>query len=594
MTLFVYVGGVDVSGSIRLEGGIAELTEAADGEPNECQLTIDDPTGVMTFTELAAVIVTETACSQPRCYTGIVTKAVQRRGPFRNGAGRVWDLSITDLNERLHRRVLYLASAKRPAETGTARLTWLLASGGLSGLVWNNGKVMANAWNYDATDYRQSYADDVLASVVDAASAGRWTAFAYWDPSAPSGQEPSLFYGEVTTTTFDSTLSISNVLADVNNTTVFAPAEDSEVTADGAPIYDGVLVVGPFGQLYRQLASTYATFAIHRDAVYETIRNNNLTSASLHADAFLAKHAGQVDTIGVTVTLPRDKVNLIAAGMRIAVKFSHLAGYTTSTYTRVTRRTFTFTEGTNEYYDVHLELSTRGIDQDGGGGNPGDFPHQPPGSAINYAEGSFTFVIDGTGSSAGAGVPTPFGASSTTSTTNAASFQIVDGSSYDWSFTLHQIGADNPPDAGFHLLAGTDAAHLWDGIGGGTQTQTGTFLAIATRDVWIYASSGADGHIPHTIVCDWVVNPVGWDAGTTPTPPLSGQEVIDETPTPAPGGGNRVFYTVYPYATASLRVFVDHVEQSAAVTETDPATGKFTMAFDPRSWEQLLVSYQGI
>lgn len=80
---------------------------------------------------------------------------------------------------------------------------------------------------------------------------------------------------------------------------------------------------------------------------------------------------------------------------------------------------------------------------------------------------------------------------------------------------------------------------------------------------------------------------------STTEPPMTGQPVLNETPTPDPGGGNTLFYTLNPYAPGSLRVLVDDIDQTAAVTETDPQTGAFTLAFDPRSWELVRVSYIG-
>ena len=81
-------------------------------------------------------------------------------------------------------------------------------------------------------------------------------------------------------------------------------------------------------------------------------------------------------------------------------------------------------------------------------------------------------------------------------------------------------------------------------------------------------------------------------AGTgADNPPSPGRWIYDEIPTPPPGGGNRTFYTAFPYADGSLAVKVDNTRQT--VTETDPANRRFDLAFDPRSFETILVSYQG-
>jgi hypothetical protein len=377
MTLSITYAGSERAGQILLEGGIASLTSAADGTFATSGVRIEDPDGVLDLKQLQPFIVEESDCAQPRCFTGFMYDVKISRGPYRNGPGRIWELEIADLNFLLHLRVLRGAAANRPKETGSDRLTWLLSTVGMAGVVFDNGFVMANVWSYDETDYRGKYADDVLSDIVTAATAGRWVFFVYWDDSAAPGEEVSLFYGEAVSAINDSTLRISNVLSDVDDTVTFWPYQESSLDASGDAIYDGVYISYVGGTLYRQLGSTFTEFGIHRDGVYESDRNNNLTSASLHADTFLTTHAAQVDTITCVMRLPSDKVNLIEAGMRIQVRFEHIPHYDTFTWTRVTRRTLTLTAGGNDFYDVQLELSTKGINQ-AGGGDPGVFPAPQP------------------------------------------------------------------------------------------------------------------------------------------------------------------------------------------------------------------------
>jgi hypothetical protein len=216
-----------------------------------------------------------------------------------------------------------------------------------------------------------------MESIVSASGELGRVFFVYWDQTA--GQ-PSLFYASPNAVLNDSTLAITNVMSEVDDSTVFAPYYGSDLEAQGEAIFDGVYVVYTGGVLYRQRASTFTTYGVHVDGTFTWDRITNATYAATHAETFLDRHSGQIDTINCTVRLPRDKVNLIDAGMRIQVKFEHLPGFTSWTYTRVTRRTLVLTAGTNLFYDLQLELSVRGLDQTGGG-SPGTFPHQdsPPG-----------------------------------------------------------------------------------------------------------------------------------------------------------------------------------------------------------------------
>jgi hypothetical protein len=435
MTLSITYAGSERAGRVLLEGGIASLTTAADGTFATSGVRIEDPDGVLDLRQLQPFIVEESDCAQPRCFTGFMYDVKISRGPYRNGPGRIWELEIVDLNFLLHLRVLRGAAANRPKETGSDRLTWLLSTVGMAGVVFDNGFVMANAWSYDETDYRGKYADDVLSDIVTAATAGRWVFFVYWDDSATPGEEVSLFYGEAVSAINDSTLRISNVLSDVDDTVTFWPYQESSLDASGDAIYDGVYISYVGGTLYRQLGSTYTEFGIHRDGVYESDRNNNLTSASLHADTFLTTHAAQVDTITCVIRLPSDKVNLIQAGMRLSVRFEHIPHYDTFTWTRVTRRTLTLTAGRNDFYDVQLELSTSGINQ-GGGGDPGDFPHAPcsgaTGSLIQFVGGAGTLVLGAT--------PTP----GHILTHTAARRNAGPGPEINTDFTLLDTGTNGP------------------------------------------------------------------------------------------------------------------------------------------------------
>lgn len=374
MTRSYSVGGVAVpANTVRTADGIPGLTSRADGTYATGSIIVDDPAGAYSFLDLQLFTVTESACSQPRLFTGYTINTTVSRGDYTTGAGRRWHFDVADLNFLLHLRVLRGSTAKRPAETASQRVTWLLSSIGLAGLVYDNGLVFANPSNVGESDYRGQYADSVLQDVCVASGGINPAFFVYWDPSAA---QASLFYNRPTAAVNDSTLRISNVASDASSVTV-APHMDSDVTVAGDDIYDGVQFEYTTGKLYRQLASTFATYGIHRDAVFTTDRISSPVTASAHADIFLVNHSGAVETITLTVQLTAAQVNLIEAGMRIQARFSHLPGYTSFTWLRISGRTVLPTPGdTIDLYDVQLELSNRSLNP-GGGGNPGNFPHTP-------------------------------------------------------------------------------------------------------------------------------------------------------------------------------------------------------------------------
>jgi hypothetical protein len=668
VTLFFSFGGVDLgNASVRLEGGL-QLTAAADGSFATGTLQVDDPTGALTLANLAYFTVTETACSQPRCFTGYAYSISVARGVYRNGAGRLYTIEFADLNFLIHLRAFHAADAKRPEETITARMAWLMASVGMSGLVYDNGYIGAVSSTFLAgeRDYRDDgYAADVLADCVVVAR----VFFVYWDPVA---LQPSLFFESPNAAINDSTLRISNVMADIDETTTFWTYQSGELEAAGDDIYDGVVYTYPGGRIYRQLASTYTTFGIHRDGRVNTDRARTAARASQQVDQFLTKHSGSTDTITCTVRLPAAKVNLLEAGMRVQAKFSHMPGFTSFTWTRVTRRTLILTEGTNEFYDLQLELSTAGLNPVGGG-DPGVLPHQgcsgPP-TIVNdeltsysapNSSWSFTptagnllallyFELDGfSGTIAPPTGWTNISQSTTSSAPRADGLVVVvktsDGTETNaaWPgsvvsssavvYALELSGADPSSFAAayFHddsagaimtapavtptagapvLLFGVFSRGFGGANNGACSPDTGWTTVynnnspspIGTHPnplIEKKAISSASGSYSASANNDsgwaneWFMGTLAfWCAGSD-EPPSTGQWVYNEIPSPAPGGGITTFTTNWPFADGSLTVFVDNVDQTAAVTSYDGVTGSFTLAFDPRSFEVVTVQYQG-
>jgi len=77
----------------------------------------------------------------------------------------------------------------------------------------------------------------------------------------------------------------------------------------------------------------------------------------------------------------------------------------------------------------------------------------------------------------------------------------------------------------------------------------------------------------------------GLSAGT----PGSGQQVLDETPTPAPDGATTLFHSAFAYAPGTLVVRVDGMPQN--VTGTSPSGAAFTLAWMPATGDQMRIDY---
>ena len=648
MTLFFTYDGSDLGNtSVRLEDGL-QVTSAADGTIASASVKIDDPTGALSLQVLQQFSITETACTNTRLFTGYIYNIRIHRGPFQNGAGRVWELEIADLNFLLHLRVLRGSTAKRALESGNTRLAWLLPA--ISDLVADNGLVAANPWMFDEADYRGRYPNEVLPDLCVSSSdvVGR-IFFVYWDHAAA---EAALFLDVPSAAVNSSSLKISNVLADVDESITFAPNIDSEVGIVGEDVFDGVYFTYKGTSIYRQRAATYTTFGLHRDGVFSTDRVGSAATAIRHADQYLDAHSGEVDTITCLVRLPASKVNLLDAGMRVQVKFSHLRGYTSFTWMRVQKRTVILTAGTNEFYDIQFELSTRGRDGLPGGGG-GDFPI-PSGCDFTLAQsavgaepdlaaapsaGNLLVII---AAQRGTTVPvyTGFSTAESVSTTGSDSggtfvfYKTADGSEAN-------IPDTNPSDQRWVWYTEWSIAGALGNHSNRNQASAATILttsiAAGTESLVIAAFQQAQGAMtialdagfgltslgqsniqgsdqgPHT-VAGYSLSTTGAYAPTaTPSnigfgrpqasvlvaftcdaagnPPLSGRWVYGEVASMAGAVGT----LDYGYAAGSLKIRVDGVLISpASYTETDPAAGTFTLSWTPDTDETVTCDYQGI
>lgn len=357
MTLFYYGSSGDLNTDrIRLGDGFS-LTEAAEsGVLAMSRVRVDDPSGNLTIVGHHSFRAIETGCSEPSLFRGyFADRTVKRADSMLTGAARLWDCTVYDLNAALQFEVIRGTSAQRPAETDTARLAWLLGSGFLGPISSDDSAVFGADEELDKQDYRGMTAADVLS---DCGQASGCNYFVAWDETIGA---PVIHYYLPTRAFNSSTIRISNVLADVDMTTVFAPSMDAELNRDPSLVYSGVLM--QYGDrasafVYETSASVLAAIGHKRETTQADPSLSSAAKATRKANVWLSESDTELDVINVTLhKVPPSAVNLIRAGQRIEVKFTHLPGYSSFTWMRVQRRTVAQDGMTQEYYALTLQLS---------------------------------------------------------------------------------------------------------------------------------------------------------------------------------------------------------------------------------------------
>jgi len=339
VTLFYYIGTSSDLGdqAVRLGSGFAFTEAAESGELAMSQIRIDDPSGSLNIPGHYPFRAIETGCSFDSLFRGyFADRTIKRADSYRTGAARVWDSTVYDLNAALQFEVIRGNDAKRPAETDTERLAWLLGSGYTGPISSDDSAVFGADVDLDKQDYRGLTMADVLS---DCAQVSGCNYFVAWDETLGA----VLHYYLPTRAFNSSTIKISNVLSDVDGTTILAPSFDSELALDPSRVFSGVYF--NYGDRmsaasYRTNATVLAAIGHKRETQVLDSSVNSAAKASAKADKYLNEAETELGTISCTLyKVPVSVVNLIRAGQRIQVRFSHMPGYTGFTWVRITRRT---------------------------------------------------------------------------------------------------------------------------------------------------------------------------------------------------------------------------------------------------------------
>lgn len=379
MTLSILYGdrqglftAVDLAGSVRA-GTVTLTSSAQSGQISESTIAFEDPNGNLghagdQILGLKTLTSHESDCPvnnrllhwgyiHDREYVEVPAQALL------TGEAVLITASVAGLNDESRYYVITGSDGNRPAETVSARLTWLLASTYIS--LYDNGLVVYPTTTMPANDYRNQTGADVL---DDCAETVGYNWFIYIAEAVSN--QPSLFFDDPNTSTaYPAILRIS---------TVFADMDSSLTLGDGAthtwmPSAPAVLKRSPNNVASKQIlawakgttsgsrAATAVTYGII-DATTADSRITTSAAATARVNRLLLQSSTEEDVITCSLQLLRANVNDVREGQWLAAKFRNLPGYKTAfSNFRVLERTVKQEEITDLFYTVDLVLSPQEI-----------------------------------------------------------------------------------------------------------------------------------------------------------------------------------------------------------------------------------------
>lgn len=279
------------------------------------------------------------------------------------GAARIIDMTLVDINSFLSFRVFQpvdvdpTSSFVRPAETDVERVTAMLTDVDFLSTTLFDGLVSSlSPVNMDEVDYTGQRPVDVL---NDCAQQSGKNFFVFYDEAGtytPSAGDYGLFYDFNGSLVYPAVMSVSNVLADRNDTTVFSPNMDATLVRDPSRVISGVLFLNGSNSVYRKNLTTSYTYG-YRDAMGDTANLKTVAQITARADRYLSENATEDDRLTWTCKQPAAYVNSCLPGQYLPVKFTHLPGYESYTNVRVLQRIVAQDEMDDTHYNIRYEAT---------------------------------------------------------------------------------------------------------------------------------------------------------------------------------------------------------------------------------------------
>ncbi|MEO5965227.1 MAG: hypothetical protein ABIR11_07155 [Candidatus Limnocylindrales bacterium] len=319
---------------------LSVTTKAEEGVAAGSTILVDDPDGTFNVRGLRKVYVTETADTAQSIYVGYTANRKIERGYPYVGAARRWTLNLYDLNSVLDRRLGVGPDWKRPEETDVERVQWVMSTDEASLIEDSIYISTADPKPMDAVDYRGQSWKSVLDDCAQQTGKNYFVAnLDSGDPNVADTNDFTLWYGNDDLAVFDSAVRISNIGADIDDTTTLVVGDNATLDRSPDRIADGVYGNYDGGHVYLREPTTATDFA-RRDVSANWPYVKSATKARNRTRRYLRSLSSEEDIITCTVKVDAARVNIILAGQRVEARFSHLPGYETDyVWMRVIERT---------------------------------------------------------------------------------------------------------------------------------------------------------------------------------------------------------------------------------------------------------------
>lgn len=313
---------VEVTGRVRALSADFSVN-AEEGSVGMFRVEFDDPDGTFRVGGHRGFSVNEDEAplGDQRVVSGYTQERTIGRGDLVEAlgtGGRVIAVDVADLNTVLSRRVMTGSDANRPAESDVARMQWAVLTNEASLIDDSRYLSTASPVLMDAADYRGQPLTNIL---EDCAEASGKNYFLTWFGGGDTFAF-SLAYFRAGDAIWDSTARLTNVAADVDDTTTFI-VSSADLTQSPMRVFSGIYGMGDGITDYRQRGGTATDFA-RRDTIMSFPNVKSAARLTARLDRLLPSLANEEYRVAVEFFVRPADVNRVRPGMRVQARFSHL------------------------------------------------------------------------------------------------------------------------------------------------------------------------------------------------------------------------------------------------------------------------------